>query len=110
MAQHIEQCRPGVLDVDVQRPSSQRRVADTGTAQTEASLDLQLSVTLDELGDQFPEDLLFGEVLRADLDGIPGVRRRGHNRAEDSRHNRRDPKQTKAHCLAARHCSSSDSN
>src|SRR5439155_1559627 len=67
--QHRGQRRPRVLDVRVDLPRADRRVADERAAEVEPALRPEPHV-LDRLREQLAEDALLGEVLRADDDAL----------------------------------------
>ena len=79
--------RPGVLDVQVDVPGSERSIADERATEIELARDRN-ALGLDRLREQLPEHHLFGEVLGTDDDRRRGARgRRPCQRADQ-----RDPR------------------
>ena len=77
----LEDRRPGraaVLHVAIQPTMAQAVVQQTGAAETEAALHLQARVAFNLLGQQFAEDQLLGEILRADPHHVAGLKVRQH--------------------------------
>ena len=64
--ENVQKRRASVFDVEVDLSGRQRRMADVGAAEAESAFGGQVGVPFDQLGDQFAENLLFGEVFAAD--------------------------------------------
>src|SRR5450755_4390206 len=77
LLENRRQRRAGVLGVDVDSSSEDCLVTDEGASKVEAAFDQHVGAGFDNLGEEFSEDELLGEVLGANHNAIATMRATG---------------------------------
>src|SRR5579863_5559967 len=100
----LENRRARVLRVNIDAPRENRLVADVAAREVEAPLNEEVGARFQMLGNQFAENGLLGEVLRADHDAINARRptgseqSTGENREADAAHGHWEARRRRSTC------------